>query len=617
MVRAASLDIGIGVRTEGLQRGFRRTRRETASFGDRLAADMRRYSARAAVGLGALTTALAAVSVQAGRTFSQISQDAASVNLPVGEYSQLVQAFRELGVEGEDTRALLNDLQDRLGDAASGTRTYIEAFDGIGVSWERLRTLSPTEALVETVGALSDLENATDRSFRANEIFGGNAERIGRLYGLNAQELRGLVAAQTAYNESAVAGFQGVERAAQSAANSFTASFGNALGQSQGVNDLAGAVERLVPHISDFATALGELTGILASATAQALDGARENAGFVSGTFGAGTPRRGRATAPILGFDSDSDIPTVVAGLTTAVDGLTQAVEAQPEQRGQFEIEIPESNLGEIDFRISQALDAASQLIEAEQEAAQISRQRLDDEAKAASEAAERISALTGEFERIEESVNPLLAAQRRYQEAVAVANQALAEGIVGQERYAEAVQGAAERLSGVTVGLAEVAAESSQSALEGAFSGFGDDVVDGINAVLLDAAGDGNPFSAAGRALVAEFVDSVLKASNIGGLIDRGIEGLISGGSRLLGFADGGVVPRTGPIFAHQDEIILNVAQQRNVAEALSERGQGSGVTQYFQFANADAASTRQLVRMAPVIENAFARSLPRRAAF
>ena len=86
------------------------------------------------------------------------------------------------------------------------------------------------------------------------------------------------------------------------------------------------------------------------------------------------------------------------------------------------------------------------------------------------------------------------------------------------------------------------------------------------------------------------------------------------------MGFAEGGLIPGQGDrgrvIVGHPGELILNVAQQQNVADAFANGlGGAPSILQQFLFSDATPTTRREISRAAPTIMNAFASSYGRRA--
>ena len=624
MATIADVSVGTSVDSSGFRRGFRRAQTQAERFQQNVTRTFAAVGRRVAQGLGVATAALTAFSVATAREFERVSRAAASVNIPVDQFSRLSNAFQTLGLESDDVLTLINDVTDRIGDAASGNETYRQSFDAIGVSWQRLRTLSPADAALEVVDALARLDNAADRSFRANELLASLAERLGPAYEAGADGIRQLAAASVGISQSAVAGFASLNSEIRETRENFQNAFGNALGQSQGVADLTAAVDRLGPSFVRAGEALGtfvsdglELILSLFGQTeaqileaqnrttrfarrrdrdqAQALLTDRElfGAGSVGarGTRGAAFGREdfGDATRR-LGDEIDatlSQFGQVTSEQVTAVQENTSAIIALPEGIADLarSLDSARRDAG-TDIGI-----AASGFASASQFVPEASRPdetafRLDE----ALDVADRLTELGESAQRLVSSYNPLIAAQDAYRENVEVLQASLAAGAISNDDFTSTVNALALEFQSATA--TALAPEPS------IFEGFGDNVESGLQQALLSSTG-GDVFEAFQRALQAALVDALFNAADVSGALDQGI-GALTG---LLGFQSGGRVPSTGPIFAHAGEVVLNAAQQSNIAELVEGRG---GQQFVFQLSNLDAVGRREVVNSVPVLANA-----------
>lgn len=92
-----------------------------------------------------------------------LSKDAARIGLAVGEFQSLALAAEEAGASTNSITTAVGRLQEQIADATSGNQTAIASFDALGVSWERLATLNPFEALLATGDALQGLAGNANR----------------------------------------------------------------------------------------------------------------------------------------------------------------------------------------------------------------------------------------------------------------------------------------------------------------------------------------------------------------------------------------------------------------------------------------------------------------------
>ena len=639
MARIRTLAIGTSVNNQGLRRGLRQSEQEVHGFGERFAGRFADFGRQAAAGLAVGTTALAALSVQAARTSETLDRQAQSVGLNVERYSQLQSAFRTFGIEQEDFLALLNDITDRIGDAASGSEPFREAFEALGLSWQELERQSPDRALITVLGALRDLERQTDRSFRANELFGGNAERVGRAIRAEAGEIDRLADSYAGLTDEAVAGFRGATAAVGDLGDEFQRTFSNRLGASTEVDDLTDAMIRARPVMQEVGDTLGEIAANLAGYAANLLNfisaeaearntgtgtrfsrrgdpedlASRTGATTLGSVFGmaAGVEIRNAYADIIFGdptvgargtrrrqlFDPAEFDPVIDdigarldAALGTGAEGADADAANQQAQAQRDLAEATKGVLGPLDLQIA----ATRELAALDDQRAE-DRQNLIDLIGAETEAnkARRVEA-----EEWLATLRPALTAQEEYTAGIEKLTGLLADGLIDEDQFEQG-----------RIDIARILNERLASELDApdTFRGVGELAAQNLSEALADGL-----YSQDWEGVVKALISSLLQdfSRNFS-------DAAINQGRRLLSFAEGGIVPDGESIIrAHPGELILNVAMQRNVAEAFANGAGGApSILQQFLFSDATPTTRREISRAAPTIMNAFASNYGRRA--
>ena len=133
-----------------------------------------------------MATAFASVatvlSVQGIRSIQQTIDEtqklATALNSTAQEVTAIRQTFEQLGGSADDaTRAMLT-LNRRIGEAQRGVGEAKEAFDGLGLSADKLSQMSTDERLTNVVNALSNVSVETDRADKSFKIFGRSTEKL-------------------------------------------------------------------------------------------------------------------------------------------------------------------------------------------------------------------------------------------------------------------------------------------------------------------------------------------------------------------------------------------------------------------------------------------------------
>ena len=120
-----------------------------------------------ALGIGALTANYIANAKEARLI-------AATTGVNIKEVSRLTQVFRKFGLEGEDVRDILNEVNVKLVDAQEEGTAAADAFELLGLSQADFVGLSAAESLLKIGDALNGVEDAATRAWIADGIFGGD-----------------------------------------------------------------------------------------------------------------------------------------------------------------------------------------------------------------------------------------------------------------------------------------------------------------------------------------------------------------------------------------------------------------------------------------------------------
>ena len=167
-IRAGGAFVEFSLRRKGLEQSLRAVGRRLQRFGSNIA----RVGTRIA-GLGAAITAPFAL---ATRTFGKVGDDLDKLSRRVGIS---VEALSELGFaaqqSGTDMGTLergIRSMQRNITDLGRGLSTQKDAFGALGLTFQDLADLSPEEQFTRIAAGLAKIENATERSARAQVIFG-------------------------------------------------------------------------------------------------------------------------------------------------------------------------------------------------------------------------------------------------------------------------------------------------------------------------------------------------------------------------------------------------------------------------------------------------------------
>jgi hypothetical protein len=107
-----------------------------------------------------------------------IGKRAAGLNVPPNFIRELEFAFGIIAGEKVDPVKSLNKIQEAIGFAGQGLKTYTDAFDLLGVSHKELENLKPEEQYLAVVFALQQMEDPNKRAVAGSALLSRNYKKL-------------------------------------------------------------------------------------------------------------------------------------------------------------------------------------------------------------------------------------------------------------------------------------------------------------------------------------------------------------------------------------------------------------------------------------------------------
>jgi hypothetical protein len=141
-------------------------------------ASMAKAGAALALGFGAIKLAVAGVrsvidnfgeAIDMGGRLNDLSSRTGET---AGNLLLLERAFQNSGAGADKVGPAINKLQRAIVEAGQGVITYKRAFDGLGVSLDEMKKMTPTEQMTLLAERISGIQNPTERSAIAMQLLG-------------------------------------------------------------------------------------------------------------------------------------------------------------------------------------------------------------------------------------------------------------------------------------------------------------------------------------------------------------------------------------------------------------------------------------------------------------
>ena len=178
MANAGTISVNLIARTEAFAKGMSRSKKTIRSLEK---ATRRTMLAVKRFGLIAVGAAVGGLTVLTKKSLESID-NIAKLSDRLGVSTEFLSAFgHEAVIAGSSQEAFSNGLRymlKNIGEANMGLKSYQDAFNEIGVSYEDMQKASPEEAFLEIAKKLRDVESQSTKTAVAMRIFGRSGTEL-------------------------------------------------------------------------------------------------------------------------------------------------------------------------------------------------------------------------------------------------------------------------------------------------------------------------------------------------------------------------------------------------------------------------------------------------------
>ncbi len=114
--------------------------------------------------------ALGAIVVAIGKNLRETQRWADSLNIPAKRLEAMQRVGSRYGITAERMADATKDLNEKISDAKSGAKVYVEALGAMGLKWQDLIGLRADEQMFKVTEAMQKMSVAGDQSFRVMEL---------------------------------------------------------------------------------------------------------------------------------------------------------------------------------------------------------------------------------------------------------------------------------------------------------------------------------------------------------------------------------------------------------------------------------------------------------------
>lgn len=147
----------------------------------------------AAAAVGTLGAGLFSAAKKTADQTIALQRQSEAIGIARQEYQLFSSVFEGFGVDQQSVQDAFSVLADRAEDATRGTKSFVEAFNLIGIEAQELEGLEPEEIFFKTAEAISQAENDTRRLAAAERLLGGDlGQKLMPVLQMGEDNLRGM-----------------------------------------------------------------------------------------------------------------------------------------------------------------------------------------------------------------------------------------------------------------------------------------------------------------------------------------------------------------------------------------------------------------------------------------
>ena len=182
----------IALDTVDYEKGLEDASGKTSSFADKLKTGLANAGKIAAIGIGAVTTATAALYTGVTAASGQVAAYGDNIDKMSQKMGMSAEAYQEWDAVMQHSGTSIESLQSGMKTLANAVESGNDAFERLGISQEKIAKMSNEELFSATITALQNVENETERTYLAGQLLGRGATELGALLNTSAEETQAM-----------------------------------------------------------------------------------------------------------------------------------------------------------------------------------------------------------------------------------------------------------------------------------------------------------------------------------------------------------------------------------------------------------------------------------------
>ncbi len=178
----------IALDTSEYESGLEGASGKTSSFASKLKSGLGTACKVGAAAIGAVTTAVGAVSGAIAKGVSDVAAYGDNIDKMSQKMGMSAESYQEWDAVMQHCGTSIESMQSSMKTLASAAETGNDAFAKLGISQQQIASMNQEELFSATITALQNVESETERTYLAGKLLGRGATELGPLLNTSAED---------------------------------------------------------------------------------------------------------------------------------------------------------------------------------------------------------------------------------------------------------------------------------------------------------------------------------------------------------------------------------------------------------------------------------------------
>lgn len=178
--------------TNEYESGMEGASSKTSSFASKLKSGLGTACKVGAAAIGAVTTAVGAVSGAITKGVSDVAAYGDNIDKMSQKMGMTAEAYQEWDAVMQHCGTSIESMQSSMKTLANAAETGNDAFERLGISQQEIANMNQEELFSATITALQNVDSETERTYLAGKLLGRGATELGPLLNTSAEDTQAM-----------------------------------------------------------------------------------------------------------------------------------------------------------------------------------------------------------------------------------------------------------------------------------------------------------------------------------------------------------------------------------------------------------------------------------------